>query len=115
MRCCEKEENMEQLRSYDPQPRNKDGSIRWYLFRWDDGKSGSRRLIKCRVCGALYLVQRYHLNRFSAKKQTLFEDWYPVESERQADHWNRIYTGMELEHSRKPLFRREIGEEKNEQ
>lgn len=109
MRCCEQEENMDQIRAYDPQPRNKDGSIRWYLFRWDDGKSGSRRLVKCRVCGALYLVQSYHLNQFSARKETLFEDWYAVESEQQADHWNRIYTGMELEHSQKPLFRREIG------
>ena len=104
--CCE--ENAELIKEYDPQPKNKDGSVRWYLFRWDDGMDGSRRLMKCRQCSACYLVQAYHLHQFSAQKQILFEDWYLAENERQADYWNKIYTGIQLNHTLKPVFHKEI-------
>ena len=107
MRCCEKSENIVLIKNYDPQPKNKDGSIRWYLYRWDDGKNGSRRLVKCQCCGTWYLVQAYHLHKFSARKQTLFEDWYSVANEKQADYWNMTYTGIQLEHRMKPAFHTE--------
>ena len=96
------------VKTYDPRPRNKDGSIRWYLYRWDDGKDGSRRLMRCLRCGRLYLVQAYRLHRFSAYGDTVFEDWYAVESERQADHWNRTYTGPELERRFKPALHKTL-------
>ena len=31
MKCCEKKENIELIKEYDPQPKNKDGSIRWFF------------------------------------------------------------------------------------
>ena len=46
MKCCEEKENIEIIKEYDPQPNNKDGSIRWFLYRWDDGKKGVRRLVR---------------------------------------------------------------------
>ena len=103
MSCCQKEA-FEIIKEYDPMPKGSDGSIRWFLFRWDDGKNGVRRLVRCKACGAWYLVQAYHLNQFSAQRETLFDDYYPVKDEREADHINRTYTGMQLEHSRKPKF-----------
>ena len=107
MDCCEKSENIENIEEYDPQPKNKDGTIRWFLFRWDDGKKGIRRLVRCRSCNRLYLVQSYYLHKFSQYKDVLFEDWYPVGSEKQADYWNRTYTGIQMEHKMTPAFRLE--------
>ena len=103
MACCEKED-FETIKEYDPMPKNRDGSIRWFLFRWDDGKDGARRLVRCKLCGAFYLVQSYHLHRFSELRETLFEDFYSVKDEREADSVNRTYTGVRLEQSRKPDF-----------
>lgn len=103
MNCCQKD-HFDVIRHYDPMPKNPDGSIGWFLYRWDDGKNGVRRLVRCRVCGALYLVQAYHLHPFSAKKDWLFEDYYAVRDERKADHLNRRYTGIQLEHSMTPAF-----------
>ena len=45
------------IKEYDPMPKNPDGSIRWFLYRWDDGKNRDRHLARCRECGSLYLVQ----------------------------------------------------------
>ena len=79
-------------------------SIRWFLYRWDDGKNGIRRLVRCQKCGALYLVQAYHLHKFSEQNDTLFEDYYIVKDEREADYLNRTYTGIQLEHQLNPIF-----------
>lgn len=69
MKYCEEKEKIESIKEYDPQPKNKDGSIRWLLYRWNDGKKGVRRLVRCRQCGSLYLVQAYHMNKFSEQKR----------------------------------------------
>lgn len=98
MNCCIKE-NFQVIKEYDPTPKNLDGSIRWFLYRWDDGKNGVRRLVRCQNCGAFYLVQAYHLHKFSEQKDTLFEDYYIVKDEREADYLNRTYTGIQLEHN----------------
>ena len=103
MRCCKRSSKL--VQEYDPQPTNKDGSIRWFLYRWDDGKSGVRRLMHCSQCGSYHLVQAYHLNRFSEQNDILFEDWYAVSGPQQAGHLNRIYTGIQLEHHLKPAAR----------
>lgn len=103
MICCENEA-FDVIKAYKSTPQNRDGSIRWFLFRWDDGKDGVRRLVRCRTCGALYLVQAYHPNPFSEWRETLFEDYYPVKDEREADYVNRTYTGIQLEHKMKPEF-----------
>ena len=103
MNCCQ-QKSLEIIKEYDPMPKNPDGSIRWFLYRWDDGKNGIRRLVRCCECGAFYLVQAYHLHKFSKQKDTLFEDFYSVKDERQADYLNRTYTGIQLEHTLKPTF-----------
>lgn len=98
-------ECVEMIKEYDPQPKNTNGSIRWFLYRWDDGKTGVRRLNRCRKCGALYLVQAYHLNKFSPYKDIQFEDWYWVESEEEAENANKIYTGLQWEVTHVPAMR----------
>lgn len=108
--CCMSEGNIDIIKEYEPQPKNKDGTVRWFLYRWDDGKNGVRRLVQCKDCGTFYLVQEYHLHKFSQYKNVLFSDWYRVESERQADYWNRIYTGMQLEHEKTPVWKTQCNE-----
>lgn len=105
MDCCFEKGQMEIVKEYDPQPKNKDGSIRWFLYRWDDGKNGVRRLVQCRQCGSLYLLQEYHLHKFSNQKDTLFREYYAVKDMRQADYLNRTYTGLQLENRITPVFR----------
>ncbi len=101
--CCLS--NIVTLKRYDPQPKNPDGSIRWFLFRWDDGKSGYRTLDRCDVCGSLYLTQHYRLNKFSSQSQVWYEDRYAVHSEAQADSLDRGYTGPQLEKKLTPAAR----------
>lgn len=108
MICC-KNGVFEIIKEYDPMPKNPDGSIRWFLYRWDDGKKGVRRLVRCRKCGLLYLVQSYHLHKFSEHKDILFEDYYLVSDERKADYINRNYTGIQLEREMKPAFQLQKG------
>lgn len=115
MLCCE--ENIENftrnklmekfmiIKEYDPQPKNEDGSIRWFLYRWDDGKSGVRKLLKCKHCGCFYLVQAYHLHKFSEKANVQFEDWYPITDEKEADCVNQMYTGLQWEVKHRPVMR----------
>lgn len=98
MKCCSCE-SFETIKQYDPKPKNPDGSIRWFLYRWDDGKDGFRKLVRCTRCGRYFLVQCYRLNKFTKDSGLLYQDWYAVESEHQADHLNRAYTGPELERS----------------
>lgn len=109
--CCMNKGNIYIVKEYNPQPKNKDGTIHWFLYRWDDGKKGVRRLVKCLKCGRYYLVQEYHLHKFSPYKDVLYSDWYSVESEKQADHWNRVYTGMQLELEKTPVWKTEDGGE----
>ena len=111
MECCKSNGNIEIIKEYDPQPKNKDGTIRWFLFRWDDGKKGVRRLVRCKCCNAFYLIQAYHLHKFSKYKDILFEDWYMVNDEKHADYLNRIYTGIQLELKMESAFKFRDGKE----
>ena len=106
--CCKS--TCEHIKKYDPQPKNSDGSIKWFLYRWDDGKNGYRKLVRCRVCESMYLVQCYKLNKFSENADVLYEDWYAVDDEAQADWLNRKYTGIQLEHKMKDVYRTYKGE-----
>ena len=96
MKCCKNAE-YEIIKKYESKPKNPDGSIMWFLYRWDDGKDGYRKLVRCKNCGAHFLVQCYKLNKFSKQPDKFYEDWYPVENEICADRLNREYTGSELE------------------
>ena len=106
--CCKS--TCEDVKKYDPKPKNSDGSIKWFLYRWDDGKNGCRKLVRCRECGSFYLVQCYKLNKFSNNSDILYEDWYAVDNEAQADLLNRNYTGVQLEHKMKEIYRTHKGE-----
>ena len=101
--CCKI--GYELVKKYDPKPKNTDGSIKWFLYRWDDGKNGYRKLVRCKECGNFYLIQCYKLNKFSDSSDTLYEDWYAVDSEEQADLLNKNYTGVQLEHKIKEIYR----------
>ena len=102
MKCCINE-NFELIKKYEPKPENPDGSIKWFLYRWDDGKDGYRKLVRCKSCGAYFLVQCYRLNKFSKKSDKLYEDYYPVKNEITADRLNHEYTGIELDRTFKPI------------
>ena len=102
--CCKS--TCEDVKKYDPKPKNSDGSIKWFLYRWDDGKNGYRKLVRCRECGRFFLVQCYKLNKFSDNADVLYEDWYAVDDEAQADLLNRKYTGIQLEHKMKEVYRK---------
>ena len=105
MKCCKNEE-FELIKKYEPKRKNSDGSIRWFLYRWDDGKDGFRKLVRCKSCGAYFVVQCYKLNKFSENHNKLYEDWYLVENEISADKLNQRYTGSELERILKPVKER---------
>ncbi len=98
------------VKEYDPQPKNENGSIRWFLYRWDDGKKGVRRLVQCKNCGCLFLIQAYHLNKFSKYANVQFEDWYSIGSEIEADYSNAQYTGLQWELENRPVGRCEDDE-----
>lgn len=102
MKCCNNE-NFEEIKRYAPKPKNPDGSIRWFLFRWDDGKDGYRKLVKCKNCGAYFLVQCFKLNKFADSSGEMHEEWYAVDNEHHADRLNREYTGVELEKAVKKI------------
>ncbi|MBQ8541638.1 MAG: hypothetical protein IJ435_09230 [Clostridia bacterium] len=85
------------IKEYDPKPKNPDGSTRWFLFRWDDGKDGYRQLVKCKSCNAYFLVQCYRLSKFADGEGRMHRDWYAIRDEKDADVLNAKYTGMELE------------------
>lgn len=101
--CCKTASEL--VKRYDPKPKNRSGSIKWFLYRWDDGKNGYRKLIRCRECGNMYLVQCYKLNKFSDNADIRYEDWYAVNSEAHADRLNNTYTGVQLEHEMKEVYR----------
>ncbi|MBQ8688198.1 MAG: hypothetical protein IJ512_06575 [Ruminococcus sp.] len=101
--CCKS--SCELIKKYDPKPKNNDGSIKWFLYRWDDGKNGYRKLVRCRECGCFYLVQCYRLNKFSDHADTEYEDWYAADNEQQADQLNKKYTGVQLEHRMNEIYR----------
>ena len=103
MKCCERED-FQLIKKYEPKPKNPDGSIYSFLYRWDDGKDGYRKLVKCKNCGTYFLVQCYTLNKFADNSDKIYEDWYLVENEQEADYINRTYTGIELEHRMEPIL-----------
>ena len=90
-------EHLPVIRQYNPRPKNQDGSVRWFLYRWDDGKSGMR---KQSVPGSGLSGEQV-----SISAAVWFEDWYPVKSETEADQINRIFTGPQWELRRKPVLR----------
>ncbi|MGM9637618.1 MAG: hypothetical protein ACI3YK_06505 [Eubacteriales bacterium] len=98
-------EDVEIVKEYHPKPKNPDGSVRRYLYRWDDGKDGVRRLARCRLCGRTFLIQSYHLSQIADPEGILYEDWYDIDSEEEADLVNDAMTGLQYELRYKPILR----------
>ncbi len=92
------------VKEYDPKPKNKDGSIRWFLYRWDDGKDGIRYLARNKENSEYYLIQSYRLYKDS-ERNNIFEDWYSIKDEAAADRANRKYTGLQWELTHEPFIR----------
>ena len=50
-------------------------------------------------------MQCYKLHKFSDNADMMYEDWYAVDNEAQADLLNGKYTGVQLEHNLKEVYR----------
>lgn len=68
------------------------------LFCWD---SGSRRLVRCRKCGALLLVQSSEYHGFG---DDYYVDYFPVESREQALQFNCEWDGFALEQNYEGVY-----------
>lgn len=64
------------------------------LHTWDDGK---RLLAKCRTCGGFILIQRSEFHSFSDGDDSYYTDYFPVENEEEAEKYNELYDGFEIE------------------
>ena len=53
----------------------------------------------------LILISLAIMNKFSDNADMLYEDWYAVDNEAQADLLNGKYTGVQLEHKLKEVYR----------
>ena len=64
------------------------------LHAWDDGW---RRLYRCTVCGGLVLVQQSEFHGY--EHDDYYTDYFPVDSEDEAQQLNEKYGGFDLEMS----------------
>lgn len=64
-----------------------------YLYAWDEGK---RLLGKCKKCGGYILIQKSEFHSFMGD-DSYYTDYFPVDSEQEADKLNKKYDGYELE------------------
>lgn len=63
------------------------------LHTWDEGE---RILCRCKNCGGYVLIQMSEFHSFSGN-DSYYSDYFPVESEAEADELNRKYGGFEIE------------------
>lgn len=65
------------------------------LHTWDDG---GRYLARCETCGGLVLVQKSEFHSFSdLSDDSYYTDYFPVDSEAEAEELNRKYDGFAIE------------------
>ena len=64
------------------------------LYVWDEG---GRHLSRCSVCGGLVLVQRSQANGFGDYDDVYYTDYFPVDSEAEAEFLNEHYSGFGIE------------------
>lgn len=64
-----------------------------FLYTWDDGK---RLLGRCRKCGGYILIQTSEFHSFTGD-DSYYTDFFPVDSEQEADELNMKYNGFEIE------------------
>lgn len=70
------------------------GKVLHWNFNWDDG---GRRLVRCRECGALFLIQCSELHSVSVVSDGYYSDWIPVATEEGADLLNIALDETEIE------------------
>jgi len=75
---------------------NPDGSVKHYLYTWDDGH---RELLRCKRCGALFLRQSSEYHDMSGGDDCYYTDYYPVSNHEEALAYNEKYNGFTLERS----------------
>ncbi len=72
------------------------------LHTWDDG---GRVLARCRKCGGYILIQRSEFHSFSDDDgDSYYTDYFPVDSEKEAEELNRRYNGFEIERAFKERY-----------
>ncbi len=64
------------------------------LYTWD---AGERCLVKCKKCGGYILIQYSEFHALDHSDDKYYDDYFPVESEEEADELNRKYNGWEIE------------------
>ncbi len=73
-----------------------DGNAVHYLHSWDDG---CRMLVRCRKCGALFLMQKSEFH--SLKEDRYYIDYFAISSREEALVLNAAYDGFAMERSYK--------------
>jgi hypothetical protein len=82
---------LEKVKNYGDAYLNRDGSVRHYLFTWDDG---GRMLQRCTKCGALFLVQ---FSEYHGPEDCYYSDWFQVDDEATAELINATWNGFVIE------------------
>lgn len=67
--------------------KNSDGSVKHWLFVWDDGE---RALWQCKKCGAYFIHQ---CSEYHGAEDSYYSDWYQVENETKAIMINEELNG----------------------
>jgi hypothetical protein len=75
---------------------NPDGSVKHCLHTWDDG---GRRLVRCKKCGALFLLQTSEFHNMTDGNDSYYLDFFQVGSREEALVYNEKYNGFTLENS----------------
>lgn len=99
-RCCvfdnpkkakSKLQGMTIVKRYGDTAYNPDGTVKHYLYTWDEGK---RWLIQCPACKAYFLVQS---SEFHGGDDSYYCDWFQVEDESKAEFLNSELDGFKIE------------------
>ena len=64
-----------------------------YLYTWDDG---NRLLARCKKCGGYILIQHSEFHS-AIGDDSYYTDYFPVDSEREAEELNKQYGGFAIE------------------
>jgi hypothetical protein len=88
--------SMERIKEYGKVYLNADGSIRHWLYTWDNGW---RVLQRCQECGALFLVQfsEFHDYVQGHDNDSYYTDWFQVDDESSAELINATWDGFAIE------------------
>jgi len=86
--------NFEKVEEYGDTFTDKNGEVKHCLYTWDDGE---RYLIRCKKCGALFLVQKSEYHNMFDGDDDYYTDYFPVDSIEEAHTYNEQYDGTAIE------------------